>query len=106
MARVAIVGPLGWDRARIKAELRRQHGSITVLSSSWGYHRAAITCALRRTDYSVSLERRIAAALNLPPHLIWPDRWRPNGTPRRRPVIEADPNRADRGANSQKREAA
>lgn len=96
----------GWHRDRVKAELKRLHGSITHLSQSWGYNRTAITCALRRTDYSVTLERRIADALAVPPHVIWPDRWAPNGAPNPRPVVERHLRRSSETPKSQKPERA
>ena len=76
-----------WHPENIKAELRKRHGSITRLAVSWGYSRSAISNALSRPQYSAQVERRIAAALELPPHSIWPDRWHPNGEPRTRTVV-------------------
>lgn len=74
--------PKGWHREDIKAELRKRFGSVTVLSLQWGYSRAAISHALmgghRR---SAKVERRIADALGLHPHTLWPDRWSPEGEP-------------------------
>lgn len=73
--------PTGWHRETIKAELRRRFGPITHLSASWGYHRPAITNCLASARYSRPLELRIAAALQVPPCVLWPDRWHKSGEP-------------------------
>ncbi|MDE2334264.1 MAG: helix-turn-helix domain-containing protein [Rhodospirillales bacterium] len=74
-----------WHPEDIKAELRKRFGEMTTLSKSWGYARTAISVALA-TDRSRVVERRIAEALQVPLHELWPDRWNPDGTslPRRR----------------------
>lgn len=79
-------GAATWHAEDIKAALRRRHGPITHLSRAWGYGHSAITSTLTRSDYSVRLELRIAQALDLSPHVLWPKRWRPDGTPLPRPV--------------------
>lgn len=71
----------GWHRERIKAELRIRYGSITDLAVRWGYHRAAVSHALRRPLFSQPLEIKIADALGVTPHTLWPDRWTPEGAP-------------------------
>ncbi len=68
-----------WDLEGIKAELRRRFGGITHLSTSWGYGRNAITRALSDPQYSSLVEKRIAAALRVHPHKLWPDRWSADG---------------------------
>ena len=74
-----------WHPEDIKAELRKRFGEMTTLSKSWGYARNAISVALA-TDRSRVVERRIAEALQVPLHELWPERWNPDGTsrPRRR----------------------
>jgi Ner family transcriptional regulator len=73
----------GWHVEDIKAELRKRFGEMTSLATSWGYSRAAISVTLA-TDHSQVLERRIAEALQVPLHELWPDRWNPDGTSRPR----------------------
>lgn len=68
-----------WNRERIKGELRTKFGPITELSIKWGYARGAISAVLMRRAYSIPLEIRIAAALEVSPHALWPDRWTPDG---------------------------
>ena len=68
-----------WDLEGIKAALRRRHGGITHLSLSWGYGRNAISRALADPRYSSLVEKRIAATLRVHPHVLWPDRWSPEG---------------------------
>jgi len=71
--------PKGWHPEDIKAALRKKHGSITRLAERWGYHRTAISTVLRRPGASAPVELRIAQALDLSPHILWPDRWSPEG---------------------------
>ena len=97
--------PVGWQPEKIKTELRLRHGPITTLSVTWGYARVAITQCLRRPDFSRNVERKIAEALDVPLHELWPSRWRPDGTwlPR---CSDFDPIPSPRVQNSQKRQAA
>ena len=97
--------PTGWHSEDIKAALRKQFGGLAGLSESWGLHRSAITNTLRRPFNSIRIERRIAAALNMPPHELWPDRWRPDGAPLPR-SIAMNPNSAAKAAAREKRAAA
>ena len=71
----------GWHPEDIKAALRKQFGPITTISTQWGLSRAAITNTLGRPDYSMATERRIAEALGESLHVLWPRRWKPDGTP-------------------------
>ena len=70
-----------WHREDIKAELRKRFGSVVKLSAEWGYARSAISHVLTTPCFSMPLERRIAAALGVPLHTLWPDRWTPEGAP-------------------------
>lgn len=76
----------GIHSEEVKARLRIKFGPITHLARQWGYGRTAISDVLRHPSYSVPLERRIAEALGLHPHDIWPDRYSADGEalPRRR----------------------
>ncbi len=83
-----------WHPERIKAELRARYGHITALSEQWGYHRSAISRTLTVRGYSPNIERLIAEALGEKLHIVWPDRWYPDGTPiplRPRPDLTALP---------------
>ncbi len=95
----------GIHREDLKAMLRKRYGSLDALSRSWGYHRMCVSNAIRDSYYSVPLERRIAEALNLHPHEIWPDRFSADGEalPRRRSVPSS---RRTPSETSQKRRAA
>ena len=73
--------PIGMHPEDIKAVLRRRFGFITDLSVEWGYDRSAISNTLVRPNYSQPVELRIAQALGLHPHAIWPDRWTAEGIP-------------------------
>ena len=93
-----------WHPGRITAELRRRFGPITHLSVSWGHNPTAITQTLRRRDYSKALERRIAEALGMSLHELWPSRWTEDGLalPRHHEfeVIEAPRRRASQNARA------
>lgn len=71
----------GWHPEDIKAELRKRHGPVTLLSQQWGFSRNAITETLRRHDYSQKVERLIAEAVEVPLHKLWPARWSQDGAP-------------------------
>ena len=71
----------GWHPEDVKAALRKRYGSITALSVSWGFNPAAISAAFIPGRRSSPVERRIAAALDVSPFVIWPDRWSPDGKP-------------------------
>ena len=73
----------GWHSEDIKAQLRKRFGPLTTLSKRWGYARATLSVALA-TDRSRVVERRIAEALQVPLHELWPERWNPDGTSRPR----------------------
>lgn len=71
----------GWHPEDIKAALRKKHGPIGHLSRTWGFNQAAISKVLRFPSESITVERLIAAALNVSPHELWPDRWTKRGEP-------------------------
>lgn len=95
----------GWHPEDIKAALRKRFGSACDLSERWGLDRSAISAALRRRDNSKRVERRIAEALGVPLHELWPDRWNADGTPLRFSVA-ANPSGAGSAAERQKKAAA
>lgn len=71
----------GWHPEDIKAALRKRHGTLTRLCRQWGLSSNVISIALHRDSLLWTVERRIADALEVPPHTLWPDRWHPDGTP-------------------------
>lgn len=94
--------PRGWHPEDIKAALRKRFGPITHLSTSWGYNRTAIGASIKRPHFSISLERKIAEALDQPPHVLWPDRWSPDGAPLPRSKTQTNAIRAVSPTSSQK----
>lgn len=70
-----------WHVEDIKAELRKRYGSLTALDRLWGYRSGVISTALGTPGMSRRVEKRIAAELERPLHVLWPDRWHPDGTP-------------------------
>ena len=70
-----------WHVEDIKSELRKRYGSLSALSRLWGMNPRAISGALSKPGTSRILEQRIAAAIEQPLHVIWPDRWASDGSP-------------------------
>lgn len=75
----------GWHPEDIKAALRKRFGPISHLSVAWGYHPSAISAAITGPGRASGVEMRIAEALGVTPHTLWPDRWTPDGALRRAP---------------------
>ncbi len=94
-----------WHREDIKAELRKRLGNLTDLSVSWGYHRSSISNALDRGD-SPQIDQRIAEALGVALHVLWPDRWTRDGSRIRRSAIGVNPSPSVPASHRQKSEAA
>jgi len=95
-----------WHLEDIKAALRKKFGSLSDLSASWGLDRSAIASALRRPNNSKRVERLISDALQVPLHVLWPDRWLPDGNPLPRRFDVVNRNGGLHGLHRQKREAA
>ena len=94
----------GWHREDIKAALRKQFGSLANLSRAWRYHPRAVSQALLgRSGRSRRIEMRIAEALGVTPHTLWPDRWTPEGTRRPHSAIAGNPSRPAPTPHRQKR---
>lgn len=65
----------------IKFQLRTRGTSLAALSRELGVSDTAVKNA-KRTAYP-RMERAIAAALDLQPVMLWPERWNVDGTPSR-----------------------
>lgn len=102
---MAVQQPQAWNHETIKAALRTKHGSLEALSIAWGFQKSAISAALAPRAEWPALERRVASDLQVPPHVLWPDRWHPDGT-RRRPSIGEDHSRELSAPQRQKSQAA
>lgn len=91
----------GWHREDIKAALRKRYGSLSALAKSWGFNRLAISHALQTPKDRKRMAKRVAAALDVSPHELWPSIFEPES----RPVV-ADRNRNRRrgGREQQKME--
>ncbi|WP_353960355.1 helix-turn-helix domain-containing protein [Halomonas sabkhae] len=76
----------------IKYQIRARGLSLAELARRLDVDRPALT-AVKRYPYP-RMERAIADALDLPPAVIWPERWNADGTPCRR-----RPNRAEKNAS-------
>ena len=85
-----------YDRHAILAEIRRRFGSSRALAEKANLTPSEISAALG-SPYPKA-EKAIAKALGLPVQTLWPDRYWPNGRPRR-----GSHSKTNRVAASQKR---
>lgn len=67
-----------WDGPAIQAELKRKKISLASLERENGFTHRALHIAFQRPY--LSAERVISKALGMPLHVLWADRWNPNGT--------------------------
>ncbi len=83
---------------RIKAELERRGYTLTGLSEQFGFHRSAVSKALKKPWPAV--ERVIADALGVVhPRYIWPDRY--DGDGRHKSERHKNTNMRERRGNAQ-----
>ncbi len=73
-----------WHPADILASVKKAGWTLAALSEYHGLERSTLTHALARSYPKA--ERRIAEAIGVAPHVIWPSRWNPDGTPKPRGV--------------------
>lgn len=71
----------GMHREEIKAKLRMKFGSLRRAATEFGVHYSAISRVFLFPNDSRPVELKIARALDLSPHLLWPDRWTAAGEP-------------------------
>jgi Ner family transcriptional regulator len=83
MGNLSQTRPSSWDIPALKAALERKGITVTGLARKHGFHRSAVSTALRRPWLRV--ERIIADAIGTKPHLIWPERYDARGNPLHRP---------------------
>ena len=69
----------GWHQENIKAELRKRFGSLRLFAQAQQVSKQAVSGALASPTRSSRVELLIASALEVPPHLLWPDRWTSDG---------------------------
>lgn len=62
-----------WDRHAIKAELGRRGLTLVAVARDAGLEPSACKVALRRRNWGG--EAAIAAALDVPPEELWPERY-------------------------------
>ncbi len=72
--------PKDWHRADIKAALEKAGFSLARLSRAHGYSPHSASGALWHPWPRV--ERLIATAIGVAPQVIWPSRYREDGTPK------------------------
>lgn len=82
--------PQEWHHEDIKGALRKKHRTLEALAKAWGYHPSAVRVALNPGSRWPGLEARIAEELGVAPHILWPDRWNPDGTPKPRSIAKND----------------
>jgi lambda repressor-like predicted transcriptional regulator len=95
----------GMHPADIVAAIRKQHGTCRALAKRLEVSPSAIAHVIQDPLYSTRLERRLALAIGVSLHAIWPDRWTEAGEalPRSQRSQGAPPHRI---ISSQKQKAA
>lgn len=91
----------------IKYQLRMRRSSLALVAQTLSIPRQSVT-NVKRVRYP-RVERAIARKLELTPLAIWPDRWNPDGTPRRdrpnmgerKPIIGHKPTKSNAIAHCQ-----
>lgn len=92
-----------WHPEDIKAAVRKKGKTLRQLSLENGFSESAIRIALKRPLYGP--EQVIAAFLGTPAKELWPDRYNPDGTPKRLRA-RRNPSHRRRGRHGLKRGAA
>lgn len=87
-----------WHPADIKAALNKAGWTFSALSHKYGVGRSTLNNALVRS-YPLA-EERIAEAIGVDPHVIWPSRWNPDGTPKPRGINALRVSARERARNS------
>jgi Ner family transcriptional regulator len=86
-----------WNPNRIKYELHERGWTMTALAEQHGINRATISNVFLRS-YPAN-EKRIADAIGVEPHVIWPSRWNVDGTPKPRGIRAMQFNAMERARN-------
>lgn len=81
----------GWHPEDIKAEVRKKGTTLSKLATDHGGAESLCRAALRRP--SPQGEKIIAAFLNIPLQVLWPERYAPNGDRVRHVRDETNQNR-------------
>ena len=92
--------PVDWPAEKIKEAIYERGMSMEGLALLNGVSNSACRRALRRS--SPAGERLIAELIGVPCHLIWPSRYRPDGSPRARPNVPGNVTRRMRAMQRQK----
>jgi lambda repressor-like predicted transcriptional regulator len=71
----------GMHHAEIVAAIRVRCGSCAALADRLGVAKSSISHTIRRPVHSTKIERKIAEAIGVSLHAIWPDRWSEAGIP-------------------------
>lgn len=74
--------PADWHPEDIKAALRKRGHTLSGLSVANGYGVSTVGVVLRRP--AAGVQALIASCLDVTPQTIWPSRYNPDGSPRRR----------------------
>ncbi|MDA8049021.1 MAG: helix-turn-helix domain-containing protein [Rhodospirillales bacterium] len=82
------MGSPDWHPEDIKAAIRKTGTNLVKLALANQYSEVAVRMTLRRQWPAV--EAIIGAKLGIAPHMIWPSRYRPDGTPKRKRIAPAE----------------
>jgi Ner family transcriptional regulator len=81
---IAMTPDSDWHPADVLAALKKRGTTLAGLSVAHGYHPTAAGKALKRPW--PAMEAIIAGQLGVPPAVIWPSRYHPDGSPVTRAV--------------------
>lgn len=73
--------PVGMHIEDIKADLRKQFGTLVAVSRHFGLNPNAVSVVLSQPGHSIPTERKIADLLGRQPYEVWPDRYHADGSP-------------------------
>lgn len=68
-----------WDKYQIKAEIGRRNETLTSLAKRYGLSAAALHMTLQRRKAITRADQAISDFLNVPLHVLWPDRYDDKG---------------------------
>lgn len=89
-----------WHPADIKAALAKAGWTLAALAARHGMSTATPLSHTFSRSYPIN-EKRIAEALNVAPHVIWPSRWNSDGTQKPRGQRAMQFNAMERARNAQ-----
>lgn len=73
--------PRGWHGEDIRAEIRKRHGTVLAFAKKTAFTLSAI-CRVLNGQFIPGPARAVAEAIDRRPHVLWPQWFNPDDTPR------------------------